>query len=117
MSEFTPEQWVEALESGKYEHLQGRLGLYQSDGAPTKACCIGVLMDAAGKASSEQGELVVWDGTWPMAFMPHEDMFPSWLSGDDADHLATINDRVATKSYKRQINWIRKNLINKKAGK
>jgi hypothetical protein len=116
LEDFGPERWLEALESGAYQHMAGQLGQRPiGDDEPIQACCIGVLCDAAGLASyvnKDRGEMQV------LAYQCHPRTgkldwrdLPSWMTDDDQRDLMRINDTVGVHDYVKQAEVIRTELL------
>lgn len=82
MNDVTPEQWVQALESGKYPKARHMLRNDNTGGM----CCIGVLHDLVG---TDHAKL---DGCKTF----REELLPEWARDTVLlNELATINDRTA----------------------
>jgi hypothetical protein len=116
LEDFGPERWLEALESGAYQHMAGQLGQRPiGDDMPIEACCIGVLCHAAGLASfvnEDRGEMQVkvrHHDTRTAALRFNQ--LPSWLSNEDQRELMRINDDICTHDYVKQAEIIRTELL------
>lgn len=121
----TPEQWVEALESGDWEPAQGQLVAWADvpDGEEVMGhCCLGVLARLSGYTD---GQIVNHGGTmWPgmecviltNEWEEYDDDDappvgpPEWLTPQLAEKYATLNDEHGTYP----IGAIREDLINNK---
>lgn len=126
----TPEQWVRALRSGKYDQTRGRLCLTEDANLPcyddpdtTKAgyCCLGVLCEESGleyrvdKSSSIKLKeyFVVDANSYPYKLRSSIDseVAPEWFSGGDAIyHVVMMNDNG--KSFDEIADWVEENIIN-----
>ena len=78
LKDVTREEWIEALESGKYRKGQGVL-LSESDG---RMCCLGVLSELRGVPRSELTGVGYPPRSW----------CPDWLTRDAVGDLAWLND-------------------------
>lgn len=104
----TPElkqRWMEALESGKYNQVQGCLRRH-NEGTPESQdgyCCLGVLWDLAMVGNEEWTENqtgsvpVVWPGDcgeteYEEAELPHHVKTRVGLTDDECSTLMELND-------------------------
>lgn len=123
---FGPERWVEALQDPKYRHM--RFGLGFSVGPVTKACCLGVLVDAAEAPGCTADVLAFHaderisvnydyvEGRVPIASASNTasipiELLPSWMREPQMTTLMEINDAPGTADYVEQIKYIEEHIV------
>jgi hypothetical protein len=115
--------WIEALESGKYNHGKYRLANVDDTTGVLQHCCLGVLVDTLGyklkgmevdcgdgayrelPPSKKEFNRFIDDKGREQTYEFFEDFF-----GKKYVELYSLNDRVDTCDYTKQVDWIRRNL-------
>lgn len=115
LEDFGPERWLEALQSSHYRHIRSQLGYVQTNSV--RACCLGVLVHAAGAYHLGPtptrtryvlvDEMVCGETTLSIP----DGALPSWLDAYQRDDLVKINDDDKTYDYTEQMAYIAENIL------